>query len=62
MKNVDVLPHIRSARILRGRSLLAHQTLLARSVCYTFETERKEKIRTHFRFGKLGSDYTGLVR
>ena len=31
MKNADVLPHIGSARILRGRSLLAHQTLLARS-------------------------------
>ena len=31
MKNVDVLPHIGSTRILTGRSLLAHQTLLARS-------------------------------
>ena len=26
-----------------------------------FTIGRQEKIRTHFRFGKLGSDYIGLV-
>ena len=47
---------------LKESQPLTHRLCMQGLVCYTFVIRRKEKIRTHFRFGKLGSDYTGLVR
>ena len=55
MKNVDVLPHIGSTRILRGRSLLAHQTLLARSSGLLYLCDRKiRKNPNPFPIWKIG--------
>ena len=55
MKNVDVLPHIGSTRILRGRSLLAHQTLLARSSGLLYLYDRKiRKNPNPFPIWKIG--------
>ena len=46
---------------LKESQPLAHWPCLQGLVCYTFVIGRKEKIRTHFQFGKSGSDCTGLV-
>ena len=54
MKNVDVLPHIGSTRILRGRSLLAHQTLLARSSGLYLYDRKIRKNPNPFPIWKIG--------
>ena len=61
MKNVVVLLYHYFARIPRNLSPL--RTDLACKVSVLYLCDRKiRKNRTHFQFGKSGSDYTDLVR
>ena len=61
MKNVTVLLYTCFARLLKNLSPL-HTDLACKAWWVIPLRQKDKKIRTHFQFGKLGSDYTGLVR